>query len=64
MGIIKAYNSEDALILTIDGFIDNEWGFVKFKGNTKGIGTTLPPYGFCITRLDEIADGWHYFFST
>ncbi|WP_146141970.1 hypothetical protein [Prolixibacter denitrificans] len=62
--IISLNRTDDYLILTVDGFVDNEYGYVKsFKKKLK-VGDELPPYGFVIVRLIKFKDGWYFFYTT
>jgi hypothetical protein len=62
--IYSILRTDDYLILTIDGFVDNEYGYVKSVSKELKEGETLPPYGFRIVRLIEFKNGWHFFYST
>jgi len=62
--IVSLSRSEDYLVLTIDGFVDNEYGYVKSFGKELKIGDYIPPYGFCIVRLYEFRNGWYFYYST
>ena len=62
--IISLNRIDDYLILTIDGFVDNEYGYVKSYNKELKEGDTLPPYGFVIVRLIKFKDGWYFFYTT
>lgn len=62
--IIQVRNYDEYLVYTIDGFIDNEYGLVKFKTKKLNIGDTMQPWDFIIINLQELGDGWFYWAST
>jgi hypothetical protein len=62
--IISIHRTDDFLILTIDGFVDNEYGYVKSFSKEIKEGETLPPFGFGIVRLIEFKNGWYFFYTT
>ena len=62
--IISIHRTDDYLILTIDGFVDNEYGYVKSFSKELKEGETLPPFGFRIVRLIEFKNGWYFFYTT
>jgi len=62
--IISLQREEDLLVLTVDGFVDNEYGYVRSTGKKLKIGESIPPYGFRIVRLIPMGDGWYFFYST
>ncbi|MEJ8802163.1 hypothetical protein [Pontibacter sp. H249] len=61
---ISLQRTDDYLILTVDGFVDNEYGYVKSFAKELKEGETLPPFGFVIVRLIEFGDGWYFFYTT
>lgn len=62
--IISLLRTDDYLILTVDGFVDNEYGYVKVSSKKLAEGETLPPFGFVIVRLIDFGDGWYFFYTT
>ena len=62
--IISLDREEGLLILTVDGFVDNEYGYVKTFGKKLNVGEPIPPYGFGIVRLIPLDNGWYFYFST
>lgn len=62
--IISLLRTGDYLILTVDGFVDNEYGYVKTSTTKLKVGDMLPPYGFKIVRLIEFENGWYFFYTT
>lgn len=62
--IINLNKDDDFLVLTIDGFIDNEFGYVKTKSKNFKVGSSIPPYGFTVSRLIDLGEGWYFFYST
>ncbi|GAB2627438.1 hypothetical protein [Belliella aquatica] len=62
--IISLHRDEEFLVLTIDGFIDNEYGYIKsYKGDIK-LGDGIPPFGFIVVRIIELKNGWYFYYST
>lgn len=62
--IISILRTEDYLILTVDGFVDNEYGYLKTNKKGLKVEDTLPPFGFRIVRLIEFDNGWYFFYTT
>lgn len=62
--VISLQRTDDYFILTVDGFVDNEYGYIKTLSKKLKEGKTLPPYGFVIVRLIEFGDGWYFFYTT
>ncbi len=62
--LISLNRTDNYLILTVDGFVDNEYGYVKTSNKELKVGETLPPFGFIIVRLIEFGDGWYFFYTT
>ena len=62
--IISLNKTDGCLILTIDGFVDNEYGYVKSYNKDLKVGDTLPPFGFTIVRLIKFKNGWYFFYTT
>ncbi|TPE45846.1 hypothetical protein [Pontibacter mangrovi] len=62
--VISLQRTDDYFILTVDGFVDNEYGYVKAFSKELKEGDTMPPYGFVIVRLIEFGDGWYFFYTT
>ena len=62
--IISLVREEGLLILTVDGFVDNEYGYLKTFGKKLNVGESIPPYGFGIVRLISLGDDWYFFYST
>lgn len=62
--IISLHRDEEFLVLAIDGFIDNEYGYIKsYKGDIK-LGDGIPPFGFTVVRIIELKNGWYFYYST
>jgi len=49
---------------TIDGFVDNEYGFIKFRAKRLEEGNSIKPHGFTLVWLEEIMDDWFYWASS
>ena len=62
--VISLQRTDDYFILTVDGFVDNEYGYIKTLSKELKEGETLPPYGFVIVRLIKFGDGWYFFYTT
>lgn len=62
--IINLNKDDDFLVLTIDGFIDNEFGYVKTDSKNFKVGSSIPPYGFTVTKLIDLGKGWFFFYSS
>lgn len=62
--IISLNRTQDYLILTVDGFVDNEYGYVKSFNKELKTGDTFPPYGFIIVRLIKFNNGWYFVYMT
>ncbi len=62
--IMSIYRDDDYLILTIDGFIDNEYGYIKPFSKGIQIGECIPPYGLKILKLIKLKNGWYFFYTT
>lgn len=62
--IISLNRTDEYLVLTIDGFVDNEYGYVKSYKKDLKERDSIPPYGFIIVRLIELDNGWYFFYST
>jgi len=62
--IISLLKTDDYLVLTVDGFVDNEYGYVKTSKKELKVGDTLPPYGFIIVRLIKYKNGWYFFYTS
>ena len=59
--IISFIRTESSLCLTVDGMIDNEYGFIKFYGKVPEVGEGADPYGFTLISLIHVGDDWYYF---
>lgn len=62
--VISMTRTENFFVLTMDGMIDNEYGYVKTEGIKLKIGDTLPPYDFQVIRVIDLGNGWYFFYST
>lgn len=62
--IISLHRSGNYLILTIDGIIDNEYGYVKNLKDNIEVGMNIPPYEFTLVRLIKLQNGWYFFYTT
>lgn len=61
---ISFQRTEGLLIITIDGFLDNEYGYVKLNDKKIAMGDKLPPHFFTLVQLIDLGDGWFYFATT
>ncbi len=62
--IISMERKDDVLVLIIDGFLDNEFGYIKCSSGKIKIGDRLPTDGFEIARLIKLENGWYFFYTT
>lgn len=62
--INSLYRTDTLLVLTADGFIDNEYGYIRAYSGKVELGQTVPPFYFRIVRLLDLGDGWYYYMST
>ena len=61
---ISFQQTEGLLIITIDGFLDNEYGYVKLNNKKIAMGDKLPPHFFTVVQLIDLGNGWYYFATT
>lgn len=61
--IISFQTKDDINIFIVDGFIDNEYGYIKTQ-QPLNEGNPVPILGFVIINLIELDDGWYFFYST
>ncbi|UII22504.1 hypothetical protein [Fulvivirga ligni] len=64
LNVISLTNSEQSLCLTVDGMIDNEYGFIKFYGKVPELGEGIEPFGFTLINLIHVGDNWYFFATT
>jgi len=63
-GIISIQRTGDLLLLKVDGFVDNEYGYVKSFSKELKVGDILPSNGLTIVRLIKFENGWYFYYST
>jgi|26BtaG_2_1085354.scaffolds.fasta_scaffold29257_1 hypothetical protein len=62
--LISMGREQGDFVLTIDGFLDNEYGYAYSKNRTIEVGDYLMPKGLPIIRLINLEDGWYFYYTT
>lgn len=63
-GIISMAREDGYIVLTMGGFLDNEFGYLKAPNNNIEVGYMIPPYGLTVTSLTELHSGWYFYYTT
>lgn len=61
---INFISSKNYMMFTVNGFLDNESGYIKFYGNVPKLGKYLENTGLKIISLKHISDKWYYYVTT
>ena len=64
LNVISFTKSKISLCLTVDGMIDNEYGFIKFYRKVPELGEGIEPFGFTLINLIHVGDNWYFFATT
>ena len=63
-GIIHMARDHGYLVLTMGGFLDNEYGYLRVPNNDIEVGEMIPPYGLTVISLTKLTDGWYFYYTT
>ena len=63
-GIVHMAREDGYLVLTMGGFLDNEFGYLKAPNDDIEVGYMIPPYGLTVVSLTELHDGWYFYYTT
>lgn len=63
-GILSMAREDGYIVLTMGGFLDNEYGYLKAPNNNVEVGDMIPPYGLTIISLTELYNGWYFYYTT
>ncbi|MDN3453531.1 MULTISPECIES: hypothetical protein [unclassified Psychrobacter] len=63
-GIVHMAREDGYLVLTMGGFLDNEFGYLKAPNDDIEVGYMIPPYGLTVISLTELHDGWYFYYTT
>ena len=63
-GIIHMARDHGYLVLTMGGFLDNEYGYLRAPNNNIEVGEMIPPYGLTVISLTKLTDGWYFYYTT
>ena len=63
-GIVSMAREDGYIVLTMGGFLDNEFGYLKAPNNNIEVGYMIPPYGLTVISLTELYDGWYFYYTT
>lgn len=62
--LISMGRDQGDFVLTVDGFLDNEYGYAYSKEHAIEVGDYLMPKGLPIIRLINLGDGWYFYYTT
>ena len=62
--LISLGRDQGDFVLTIDGFLDNEYGYAYSPNNTLKVGDFLMPSGLPIIASIDLGDGWYFYYTT
>lgn len=63
-GIVSMAREDGYIVLTMGGFLDNEFGYLKAPNNDIEVGYMIPPYALTVISLTELHDGWYFYYTT
>lgn len=63
-GIISMAREHGYIVLTMGGFLDNEYGYLRAPNDDIEVGYMIPPYGLTIISLTELHNGWYFYYTT
>ena len=63
-GIVSMAREDGYIVLTMGGFLDNEFGYLKAPNNDIEVGYMIPPYGLTVISLTELHNGWYFYHTT
>ena len=63
-GIVSMAREDGYIVLTMGGFLDNEFGYLKAPNNVIEVGYMIPPYGLTVISLTELHNGWYFYHTT
>ncbi|SLJ83240.1 hypothetical protein [Psychrobacter sp. DAB_AL43B] len=63
-GVVSMAREQGYIVLTMGGFLDNEFGYLKAPNNDIEVGYMIPPYGLTVISLTELHNGWYFYYTT
>ncbi|MGO1282536.1 hypothetical protein [Psychrobacter sp. FME61] len=63
-GIVHMAREDGYLVLTMGGFLDNEFGYLKAPNDNIEVGYMIPPYGLTVISLTKLYNGWYFYYTT
>lgn len=63
-GIVSMAREHGYIVLTMGGFLDNEYGYLKAPNVDIEVGDMIPPYGLTVISLTELRGGWYFYYTT
>ena len=63
-GIISMAREHGYIVLTMGGFLDNEYGYLKAPNDDIEVGDMIPPYGLTVISLTKLYNGWYFYYTT
>jgi energy-coupling factor transporter transmembrane protein EcfT len=62
---VSFYSTSSYILFTIDGMLDNEYGFLYLKdGLVPNVGENIAPHNFKVIQMNQITKHWYYWAST
>ncbi|PNK60790.1 hypothetical protein [Psychrobacter sp. FDAARGOS_221] len=61
---IQLDNEQGYTVLTVGGFLDNEYGYIKSDIYGIKVGDMIPPYGSTVISLEAMGGGWYMYRTT
>lgn len=63
-GVVSMAREQGYIVLTMGGFLDNEFGYLKAPNDDIEVGYMIPPYGLTVISLTELHNGWYFYYTT
>lgn len=63
-GVISMAREHGYLVLTMGGFLDNEYGYLKAPNNDIEGCEMILPYGLTVISLTKLTGGWYFYYTT